>query len=532
VLLYRTWIDVAPGHSATVGQTVAGWLADKTGLDASDLVDPGTHEVTDRCTVQIVAAPAGGTPLTRWRLIEAGEQTFTTTIWAAGNGKGQAVAVDVDMTTTIVGAAPTKVYAPRVVASLLEAVPASRGGIPLHPTPQFVVPDDAGGFGDVSLLTWSTLRAQMIDPVRDLPIVLLAPAGWENPTTTARRAEQVTRRVAGLAHVHLLHPDAADALRGDFGGDMRVDPGTIRTYQPGLGADRDGPWRHRFVPPRLMAQSPNAAVDRVAGDLGRAAAATMWPAMLTDAAATLIDDQDVTDLLDDVDRDNRQLTRDLAAAEAQIAQDADALAALQAELNRVTRERDWLRQTLTDTGRGEAAWAGPPEPDLPDSVESVEEALAVAEAYLDRIVLPAGIDAHTDALDSNAQAPSWAMQTYRALRDLNAYATAKADGTFDGSYYDWCASGQGNWPVSGYSATESPSVGNNPKWRRTRMLPIDPATHADVDRDGLVYMQAHIKISGSSNAVPRIHLYDDTRGPTKKVHVGYVGPHLPNTLTN
>ena len=41
-------------------------------------------------------------------------------------------------------------------------------------------------------------------------------------------------------------------------------------------------------------------------------------------------------------------------------------------------------------------------------------------------------------------------------------------------------------------------------------------------------MQAHLKLSNGSLA-PRLYFYDDTGkdGNTGKVHVGYIGPHLP-----
>lgn len=45
-------------------------------------------------------------------------------------------------------------------------------------------------------------------------------------------------------------------------------------------------------------------------------------------------------------------------------------------------------------------------------------------------------------------------------------------------------------------------------------------------------MLSHLKIAeGGGDLAPRIYFYDDTGGPTGKVHVGFVGPHylMPNT---
>jgi hypothetical protein len=47
-------------------------------------------------------------------------------------------------------------------------------------------------------------------------------------------------------------------------------------------------------------------------------------------------------------------------------------------------------------------------------------------------------------------------------------------------------------------------------------------------------MFAHMKIqSGGGGNIPRLYFYDDTDGPTGKMHVGFVGPHrhVRNTRT-
>ena len=39
-------------------------------------------------------------------------------------------------------------------------------------------------------------------------------------------------------------------------------------------------------------------------------------------------------------------------------------------------------------------------------------------------------------------------------------------------------------------------------------------------------MLAHIRISQGESS-PRLHFLDDTRDKTGKIHIGYIGPHLP-----
>ncbi len=86
------------------------------------------------------------------------------------------------------------------------------------------------------------------------------------------------------------------------------------------------------------------------------------------------------------------------------------------------------------------------------------------------------------------------------------------------------------WPATDkkLSLTESEFVQNNSGLAGKRLLPVSTAVHDD----GRISMLAHLKIAeGGGNLAPRVYFYDDTAGPTKKVHVGFIGPHylMPNT---
>lgn len=78
---------------------------------------------------------------------------------------------------------------------------------------------------------------------------------------------------------------------------------------------------------------------------------------------------------------------------------------------------------------------------------------------------------------------------------------------------------------------ESETVTDCERFSEQRCLPVDPR----VDPSGRVHMWAHLKIAqGGGPTAPRVYFYDDTRGPTGKVHVGFIGPHryMENTKTN
>ena len=75
--------------------------------------------------------------------------------------------------------------------------------------------------------------------------------------------------------------------------------------------------------------------------------------------------------------------------------------------------------------------------------------------------------------------------------------------------------------------SESDWVKQNKDLADRRVLPIDRR----VDPTGYVQMWAHLKpIEGGGPLIPRIYFHDDTMRRTKKVHIGFIGPHdlMPN----
>ena len=67
---------------------------------------------------------------------------------------------------------------------------------------------------------------------------------------------------------------------------------------------------------------------------------------------------------------------------------------------------------------------------------------------------------------------------------------------------------------------------NSNKLWRTRLFPIDPK----VNEKGKEYMVAHLKVERRGGSeIPRIYFLYSPK--TKKVHVGFYGPHglVPNT---
>ena len=163
--------------------------------------------------------------------------------------------------------------------------------------------------------------------------------------------------------------------------------------------------------------------------------------------------------------------------------------------------------------------------------ESCSEAAELARKHLHNISFPEEACVDLSRLDAAIGSSAWAKTAWRAFVNLDAYAKTAIAGT--GGFRQWCDSGESSWSssIKKLAMVESESVRQNQKLRKARELPVDRL----VDPSGQIFMEAHLKVSrGGGPLAPRIYFYDDTGGKTRKIHVGFFGPHdhMPNKNTN
>ncbi|MFC4605846.1 hypothetical protein [Rhodococcus kronopolitis] len=129
-------------------------------------------------------------------------------------------------------------------------------------------------------------------------------------------------------------------------------------------------------------------------------------------------------------------------------------------------------------------------------------------------------------LDRHPRHGLWATKIWGALKALNDYVRAKVEMGYRGSLHSYQSDPpEAVFPLScDYAAKESESTSNDRDMRRVRTFRVPH----EVSSDGQYYMEAHLKIDRAL-AAPRVHLYDDSGGPTQRLYVGYVGPHLPTS---
>ena len=206
-----------------------------------------------------------------------------------------------------------------------------------------------------------------------------------------------------------------------------------------------------------------------------------------------------------------------------------------AEADRLIAQQNLEVQTsefLTQFGTGaKAESAG--SPDVPSTVETFAALVEVAREHLNHIELPASAERELDALDAAQEADFWAQDAWLGLRALDEYARRAGD--FTGGFWEWCKNGDAEhrWPASQkkLAMKESDSVTNSREHRRQREFEVS----TELKSNGRLLMHAHLKVAeGGGQNIPRIYFYDDVKGGTGKVHIGFIGPHrlVPNKHTS
>jgi hypothetical protein len=69
-------------------------------------------------------------------------------------------------------------------------------------------------------------------------------------------------------------------------------------------------------------------------------------------------------------------------------------------------------------------------------------------------------------------------------------------------------------------------VKSNASWRRERTFPVPEHVHPARK----AFMGAHVRVGGGNTIAPRLHYYDGAC-VEHGIYIGYIGPHLTNTLT-
>lgn len=368
---------------------------------------------------------------------------------------------------------------------------------------------------------------------RSIPLVVFSEDLTRGLPWTTKRADHVARALAGAVQVMLLPQREVDAFK-EVHKELAVWGGGARVYLPNVGPGGLRPERHRYISKIQMGDNQAAPARIIAAMLAGIISARRPPPAYHSVRKELRfgRGRSEAELLAYADSEIARLTRERDELKDQVERTQEELFDTQGDLEEAVRDaarvKDEFRKSLVARDDSSAD----------DSVErlavqpvSIADALEKARSLLTGVVLPHGVEHDIEELDSHWCRSSWSSLIWSGLRALHTYTEAD----FNGDFWMWCQT-SGHlwaWPASDkkLAMTESETVQNNGRLQEQRRLPVS----TDVDRTGKVLMYAHLKIAeGGGDLAPRVYFYDDTRGDTGKIHVGFVGPHhyMENTKSH
>ncbi len=487
----------------------------------------GANEVT------VDHASKGDVSALRIRLVEEraeeeSEERWTTTVHWMIHGAAGWVWADVEWVSDAAFARPPDMAAPRLVRTLVEQRYADGEQGRLGPNPSLVRPNNV-----------DDLTGWILSPDRLVPVVLYSVDKNIGPEQFETRARKTASRLAGCADVRMLTIESEPVFNNAMEPlSLSVFEGAVRVYLPGIDPDDPEPWRHRYTRARNLSVNAHAAANVVVRQVLPRMAAQRPPEVYRLQIKHLLDLQrhDWQQFAEELDAKRNQLVEDLRNLQQekeslQLERDIAVEDAVESEreADRARRKLDLLRKEFREMG-------GTPESieqEAADAIDptSCQESIEMARS-LKNISIHPNAPQDIERLDESADSELWAQRIYRHLQSLDSYALEKTEG-FEGSFKEWCERSGSEYVLSlkFVAMSESEWVRKNERARVCRVLPVDRR----VSVSGEILMLAHLKtVQGGGTTIPRIYFHDDSMGVTKKIHIGFIGPHdlMPNKSTN
>lgn len=582
-LIYRGVLGVDAAEGPRVPQIARRefrrWLRDGHGV-VVDHLEPGEQQVAEGARLSVSAyETAEGAACVRLRL--AAETTTTLTAYRPAGAAGRGwLWLDIDAPRA--EAAEADPVPPPLIRQLLTSVTAYDGPARLTTEPVIVTG------GEVQLLI-----DVLCDPDRAAPALVASPHGGTDPERWHRTVGEVAAGLVGRASLYFMDAEATEAFGRAVVPTLRVYGGAVRTYLPVVDpASEADAARHPVMPAwrildepdkvaRTLAQLPRdrprglpaelrwldgvGASTALADPLARGRA-TLDAGLDESAAEADADGEDPDAAHDRASRARAAATRlrdrlaenqsALLGAEVALAGQEDRLraqsaraeaaeaalaearrrldteiaehAATQAELVAVTDRVRWLENHLVAHGLAEPVRTELPEQEAAGPPADFRHLLERA-GELRWVTITADPGPATE-LDADPRVSTWASKAWQALLALDDYADARRQG-FPGAFYRYCLEpppGRRAISANAVKPDESDTVKNDARMRAMRLLPVPTA----IDSTGRTHMWSHLRVGQGGGTAPRLYFHDDTAGHTRRVYVGYLGPHLKNTRTN
>ena len=476
--------------------------------------------------IRVDKVSEGATQALRICLDESRPKTETIQKWTTiahwmTDGTNGWIWIDLEYESSDISYTP-RVFAPKLIAMLLDTRNPSSGYPHLGPQPLRISSE-----ADVDNMVDS-----LFDKERSIPIIVYS----TEPTLTKRQYEErvnsAARRLAGCADIRMLTKDTQDIFHNLLDHiSMSVFGGAVRIYLPGIDPHNPEPWKHRYIQARFLSEDPLRSSSIVATRVLPRIIARPPPALYTSKIRYMFGrkNRDWEEIALALDEDYKKLDGDknkLKNKMADLIVERDIAIEDAMESERIAYRSKSYAERLATELRERGKNPDIIEQDLEGDTDlgSCNEAIEIAKRKLSCIVIHPDAPRDIDRMDQHEYSELWGYKVYRHLRSLNTYSEQKKTREFEGGFWNWCKnSGHDDAIHTRFVAMkESEYVMTNKYLKPLRDLPIDKS----VDPSGKIQMQPHLKpVEGGGLTIPRIYFFDDTKGKTGKVHIGFIGPH-------
>lgn len=411
------------------------------------------------------------------------------------------------------------VYAPRLTRNLLLG-----GGEPqigcdsLEVQPREI--DDQNALDELML--------GLNDSAREIPYLIIRVGEGTERRLSIQRATRASETLAGLAQVFAIDEKSVRYLNGVLPSRLRLDEIGSRLLMPGALDDPDNADLTFFMS-SVDLDDNQKTLGRLA--LGHIWRTEQWPSVYEhwdelksecdekrefllaefgdrgslSNSGTLIRADEPNELLAEIERLRQEI---------QVLEEERVYAVLEAEEEAAKVER------LLDQLVGRIIHE--PTIELKKVRQSsISGTLEQLRIYATRVSIPPEAERSIDELDEHLSRTVWASDISQLIASMEAFAIAVERGDFNGNFLKWCTE-KGTYVASKIAMKDSESTMSNANLRAARIFPVSK----QLDASGQRLMESHVKIQPRGDGqIPRVYFYDDTKGPTKKMHIGFIGPH-------
>jgi hypothetical protein len=367
------------------------------------------------------------------------------------------------------------------------------------------------------------------DEGRSIPYLLMRVGKGTERKLSIQRATRASETLAGLAQVFAVDEKSIKYLNGVLSQAHQLEEVGARLMMPGA---LNSPWDERLT--HFISSVDLDDNQKTLGRmmLRRIGMTSQWPTVpVTWAMLKRECDQKRVELLQEAK--SRGASIDTGAIVRPLDSNENA-----AEIQRLRDQIDYLQEEVlvaAIAAEEEAAKAenflnalvgrltsGDPPIHLRMKRQNVLGTIAEARLHVQHVVIPVSAENSIEVLDGSASSETWAGDISQLFAAMEAYAIAVARRTFNGDFLKWCDDG-GGYFANKIAMKESEPTMKDPKLKLTRVFPVS----TELDVTGMKVMVAHAKIQmRGGGQIPRVYFYDDTKGATKKMHIGFIGPHF------